>query len=128
MRYLTLREVLEIYQHVMEIGGGAQGIRDLHTLQSSIAQPRMTFGGQELYESVVPKAAALGYSLIKNHPFVDGNKRVGHAAMETFLMLNGYEVQAEVSEQEDVILKVAAGEIERAELEQWLHEHVVECK
>lgn len=69
MRFLTLREVLELYQRVMEIGGGAQGIRDLQALQSSIAQPRLTFGGQELYEGIVSKAAALGYSLIKNHPY-----------------------------------------------------------
>jgi len=128
MRYLTLREVLELYRRVMDIGGGAEGIRDLQALQSSIAQPRMTYGGQELYEGVVAKAAALGYSLIMNHPFVDGNKRVGHAAMETFLMLNGYEIHAGVSEQEEVILKVAAGEMGRAEFEQWLEEHVVKCK
>ncbi len=128
MRYLTFREVLELYQQVMKIGGGAQGIRSLRALQSSIAQPRMTFGGKELYESIVSKAAALGYSLIKNHPFVDGNKRIGHAAMETFLILNGYEIRAEVSEQEEIILKVAAGDMERSELEKWLEEHVVESR
>jgi death-on-curing protein len=74
---------------------------------------------------VVAKAAALGFLLIMNHPFVDGNKRVGHAAMETFLMLNGYEIRAKVNEQEEVMLKVAAGEMERSELEEWLRMHVV---
>jgi len=127
MRYLTLGEVLELYQRVMEISGGAQGIRDLQALQSSLAQPRMTFDGQELHGSMVPKAVALGFSLIKNHPFVDGNKRIGHAAMEAFLMLNGHEIRADVNEQEEVILKVAAGEMGRTELEQWLSAHVVEC-
>lgn len=128
MRYLTLREVLELYRHVMEIGGGAQGIRDLQALQSSIVQPRMTFGGEELYAGVVAKAAVLGFSLIKNHPFVDGNKRIGHAVMETFLILNGYEIRASVDEQEEVIMKVAAGNIERPEFEEWLHAHVVKYK
>ena len=127
MRYLTLGEVLELYQRVMEISGGAQGIRDLQALQSSLAQPRMTFDGRELYGSMVSKAVALGFSLIKNHPFVDGNKRIGHAAMEAFLMLNGHEIRADVNEQEEVILKVAAGEMGRTELEQWLSAHVVEC-
>ena len=93
MRYLTLREVLELYRHVIQIGGGEHGIRDLPALQSSIAQPRMTFGGQELYTGVVEKAVALGFSLIKNHPFLDGDRRIGHAAMETFLILNGYEIR-----------------------------------
>ena len=128
MRYLTLREVLELYRQVMEIGGGEQGIRDLPALQSSIAQPRMTFGGQELYAGVVEKAVALGYSLIKNHPFLDGNKRIGHAAMETFLILNGYEIRADVEEQERVILEVAAGAMGRAEFAKWLHAHIAKCE
>ena len=69
----------------------------------------MTFGGQELYPGLADKAAALGFSLVCNHPFVDGNKRVGHAAMETFLVLNGWELAAGVDEQEQVILRLAAG-------------------
>jgi len=125
MRYLTLREVLELHRRVMYIFQGKDGIRDLGALQSSIAQPRMAYGREELYEGVVAKAAALGYALIMNHPFVDGNKRVGHAAMEAFLMLNGYEIQAGVDEQEEVILKVAAGEMGRAEFVEWLGAHVV---
>ncbi|MCP9468975.1 MAG: type II toxin-antitoxin system death-on-curing family toxin [Nitrospira sp.] len=89
MRHLTLREILEIYQHVMQQSGGLVGIRDLGALESAVAQPRMTFDGAELYPTVVEKAASLGFSLIQNHPFVDGNKRTAHAAMETFLVLNG---------------------------------------
>lgn len=92
MRYLTLNEVLELYHRVMEQSGGAVRIRDLNALEPALAQPRMTFGGQELYPTIVEKASALGFSLIRNHPFVDGNKRTGHAALETFLVLNGYEL------------------------------------
>lgn len=88
MRYLTLREILEIYQRVMQQSGGLVGIRDLGALESAVAQPRMTFGGAELYPTLVEKAASLGFSLIQNHPFVDGNKRTAHATLETFLVLN----------------------------------------
>ena len=64
------------------------------TINSAIAQSKVTFGGVDLYPTVVEKAAALCFSLVQNHPFVDGNKRVGHAAMETFLILNGAEIDA----------------------------------
>jgi len=67
----------------------------------------------------------LGFSLIKNHPFVDGNRRTGHAAMETFLVLNGYEIDASVDEQEQIILQVASGELERDDFTAWLRAHVV---
>lgn len=97
---------------------------DLCRPWSALAQPRQTFAGTELHLTVAQKAAALGFSLITNHSFVDGNKRVGHAAMETFLVLNGYEINAEVDEQERVVLQVASGEIGRAELHNWLAGHL----
>ncbi len=125
MRYLTLGEVLELYHRIIRQSGGSQGIRDLGALESALAQPRMTFGNQELYPTVVEKASALGFSLIKNHPFVDGNKRTGHAAMETFLVLNGFEIDASVDEQEQIILQVASGELERDAFTAWLSGHVV---
>ena len=71
------------------------GLRDLGLLESSLAQPHQSFGGVDLYPGLNAKAAALGFSLIQNHPFVDGNKRIGHAAMETTLVLNGGELDRE---------------------------------
>ena len=85
----------------------------------------MTFGGQELYSTLIEKAAALGFSLIMNHPFVDGNKRIGHAVMETFLILNGYEIVADVNEQEQAILQLAAGTTSREKWLHWLQNHTV---
>jgi death-on-curing protein len=126
MHYLTLGEALELYQRVMEQSGGSVGIHNLSALESALAQPRMTFGGEELYSTIVEKASTLGFSLIKNHPFVDGNKRAGHAAMETFLVLNGFEINASVDEQEQIILQVALGELERDEFADWLRNHIVE--
>src|SRR5438046_9860982 len=96
MRYLTLAEVMDLYRRVMERSGGRVGILNLPALESALAQSRMTFEGKDLYASIVEKASALGFSLINNHPFRDGNKRTGHAAMETFLVLNGHEIDAPV--------------------------------
>ncbi len=70
------------------------------------------------------KATALGYSLIQNHPFLDGNKRTGHAAMEVFLLLNGFEIQSSVDEQERIVLQVASGEMDREAFTLWLRDHV----
>ena len=96
MRYLSVGEVLDLYRRVMQESGGGFGLRDLSALLSSIAQPRMTFEGRGLYPSLADKAAALCFSIVMNHPFLDGNKRTAHAAMEAFLQLNGHELSAPV--------------------------------
>ena len=84
----------------------------------------MTFSEEDLYPTLVEKAGALGFSLIQNHPFVDGNKRVGHAAMEMFLVLNSYQIVASVDEQEQIILQVAAGKLKREVFTDWLRVHI----
>ena len=129
MRYLTLLEVLELYLQVMEQSGSQLiGLRDRSGLESALAQPLMTFSGKQLYPTLAEKASALGFSLIKNHPFVDGNKRTGHAAMETFLLLNGFEIEASVDEQEKVILQVVSGELGPEEFADWLRHHIIPKK
>ena len=128
MRYVTLKEALELHRRIIEQTGGSTGIRDIGLLESAVAQPRMTFGGEDLYSTLVEKASALCFSVVKNHPFVDGNKRVGHAIMETFLVLNGYEITASVPEQEKVILSLAAGELNREGFSNWLSDHMVQVK
>jgi death on curing protein len=123
-RYLTLSELLQLYEAVMEASGGSAGIADLGLIESALAQPRAAFGVQELYSDLPTKAAALGYSLITNHGFADGNKRVGHAAMEAFLLLNGWEITCGVDEQETVILEVASGTCSREAFTAWLKDHI----
>lgn len=123
-RYLTLREVLILHERIAATSGGGLGLRDLGLLESSIAQPKQSFGDEELYPSLPEKAAALGFFIVSNHPFVDGNKRVGHAAMETFLMLNGLQLAAPVDEQEHVILQLAAGALDRAGFTDWVRAHL----
>jgi death-on-curing protein len=124
MRYLTLGEVLDLHRRVIEQTGGAVGVRDLCGIESAVAQPQMTFGGDELYPTVESKATALCLSLVMNHPFADGNKRIGHAAMETFLVMNGFELATDVDDAEKIILTLAAGELSREELLGWLTSHV----
>lgn len=109
----------------MESSGGAVGIFYLEGLESALAQPRLTFGGKDLYPSLAAKASALGFSLVRNHPFVDGNKRTGHAAVEVFLLLNGYELVAPVDEQERLMWQLASGDMNREALTEWIHTHIV---
>jgi death on curing protein len=123
MRYLTLAEVLHIHEGVIAQAGGLSGVRDLSALESALSQPKASAGGTDAYPSLVEKAAALCYSLCSNHPFMDGNKRVSHAAMEVFLILNGREIRASVEEQEQLMLGVASGTRSRAQLTAWLQEH-----
>jgi death on curing protein len=124
MRFLTLEEVLELHSQIILQTGGSTGIRDFGALQSAVAQPRMTFDSKDLYPSLEEKAAALGFSLICNHPFVDGNKRIGHAALETFLVLNGYTLEASREDSETFILNVAMGTCTRSNMVNWIREHL----
>ncbi|HEU4427957.1 MAG TPA: type II toxin-antitoxin system death-on-curing family toxin [Myxococcota bacterium] len=124
MRYLTLAEVVELHDLVLQTTRGAVGVRDLGGLESALAQPKATFEGRDLHETLIEKAAALGFSLVQNHPFVDGNKRTAHAAMETFLVLNGSEIEASVDEQERLMTEVAAGRVARSQMVAWLRDHV----
>ena len=123
MRHLTLGEVVELHFRILQMTGGAQGLRDLNGLESALAQPKATFEGRDLYTTLHEKAAALGFSLVRNHPFVDGNKRVAHAAMETFLLLNWRQLEASVEEQERLMTDLAAGHVEREQLVAWLDAH-----
>jgi death-on-curing protein len=124
MRYLSLAEVFELHERLIATSGGTGGIRAIHLLEYAVSQPRVTFDKHDLYPDVFSKAAALCHSLIMNHPFVDGNKRVGHAAMETFLILNGFEIDANIDEQERIVLDVASGKLRREELTSWLAGHI----
>jgi death-on-curing protein len=124
MRYLSLGEVLVLHAQLIARSGGPSGLVRLPGLEAAIALPRQTFGGADLYPTVAEKATVLGFALIQNHPFADGNKRVGHAALETFLMLNGYELLAPVEEAEGAILNVAAGRWAQADLLAWVERRI----
>jgi death-on-curing protein len=125
MIYLDVEDVVKLHERAIQQSGGSSGLRDRGGLESAVAQLLMTFGGADLYPTLVEKAAALAYSLALNHPFLDGNKRIAHAAMATFLDVNGMRVNAPVDEQESHFLRLAAGQLTRDNLTDWLSRHVV---
>jgi death-on-curing protein len=124
MRFLTLGEVLALHRRILAESGGRVGVRDLGAIASALSQPRVSVGGEDAYPTLIEKAAALGYSLIRNHGFFDGNKRIAHAAMEVFLVMNDMEISASVDEQELFMLSLAAGEVSREALTDWLRSNV----
>ena len=128
MRYLTLGEVLALHRRILAESGGRPGLRDLGAIASALSQPKVSVGGKDAYPTLIDKAAALGYSLIRNHGFIDGNKRMAHAAMEVFLVMNGMELRAAVDDQERFILALAAGEVSREALAEWLRAHATELR
>ena len=103
-------------------------MRDLNAIASAVAQQRVSAGGVDAYPTIIEKAGALAYSLVGNHGFIDGNKRIGHAAMEVLRFLNGTEIHASVDEQERLMLSLAAGELSRVELVEWLKANTVQSQ
>ena len=123
---ITLHHVLEIHQVLIKEFGGIQGVRDSALLEAAINRPYSGFGDNQFYPNSEARAAAIVESVVKNHPFIDGNKRAGHAAMETFLMFNGYEISSGVDEQTEIVLGVASGRLDRSTFTRWLQDHIVE--
>lgn len=123
MRRLSQNQVLLLHKELIERFGGADGVRDYGLLSSSINTPFQTFDGDDLYPDILEKAVRLGYGLVANHPFIDGNKRVGTLAMTVFLRLNGITLSYRKQELIDIILNVAAGESSCDDLLRWLRVH-----
>jgi death-on-curing protein len=123
--FLTLDEVLEIHRDQLGRYGGAAGIRDLGLLQSALAQPQATFGGQFLHPDLFEMAAAYLFHLVQNHPFLDGNKRVGAVAALVFLRLNDRDIAATNLELESLVLSVAQGKADKAAVATFIRDHVI---
>lgn len=120
--FLTLETVLLIHQEALACFGGLDGIRDYELLESAIEQPRATFGGQFLHEDAFAMAAAYLFHLVKNHPFLDGNKRTGLAAALAFLDVNGVTLDCPTPELYEATLAVADGRLDKAGLAERLRE------
>ena len=125
MKYLTTDQVVRLHKVLIETSGGSSGIRDEGMLDSAVKLPLQTFDDCELFPSILDKATRLAYSLIKNHPFVDGNKRIATHAMLIFLSLNGMMLSYEDEELIDIILKVASSQANESDLYQWIDKHQV---
>lgn len=127
MNYLNIHQILAIYNEVINETGGSEGIRDIGLLESAIARPQSGFAGEEFYPDVFSKAAALGHSIIRNHPFVDGNKRTGYMVMRLFLNVNGYDLKAPLKEKYKFVIEIAQNMKEES-IAQWLKRHSQKIK
>jgi death-on-curing protein len=114
IEFLKLDEVVAINKDQIERYGGSIGVRDWGLLKSAIAMPAATFGGQFLHADLCEMAAAYLYHLVQNHPFIDGNKRVGAVAADVFLTLNGIRLTADEDSYADLVLAVARGETSKS--------------
>ena len=120
MKSLYPKQVLYLYQQIIQQSGGSVGLRDQGLLESAIYRPQASFGGHDLYLDLFSKAAALGHSIISNHPFVDGNKRVGFEVMRLMLRLNGYDLRASVEAKFDFVTEIAKGKLTEQAIADWL--------
>ena len=121
--FLTFAEVIEIHDYQVEHFGGATGLRDIELLKSAIGMPSATFGGTFLHPTIYEMASAYLFHLVENHPFVDGNKRVGAMAALIFLDLNGFDFNATDDDFTAMVFRVASGKMLKAEITLFLKTH-----
>mgnify|MGYP001782730524 CR=1 FL=1 len=122
---LSKSQILLLHNQLISETGGSSGLRDESLLDSALNAPFQTFDGKDVYPSLQQKAARLCFSLVKNHPFIDGNKRIGAHAMLVFLALNSIDLQYSQEEFSDIIIQLAAGEIELTDLLHWILIHQI---
>ena len=128
MKYLRHRQVLWVYRRVIEETGGSPGIRDNGLLQSALARPQATFGGRDLYPTLFEKAAALAESIVRNHPFVDGNKRMAWECLDLTLEMNGFRVTASANQSFDLLMRIIERKATVQDVAEWLSQHTRRAK
>ena len=123
---ISVNQVLEIHEILIKKFGGSTGLRDLGGLESALARPFQTFGSKDLYPDFFTKAAAIGESMIINHPFIDGNKRTGYVLIEAILRFGNMEISASGDEIYDFVISISTGEKSFDEIVKWLEENTNE--
>ena len=121
---LTKKHILNLHSQQIDIFGGIDGVRDDNLLDLSVESAYQTFDGKYLYKNVVSQAVHLGYSLVMNHPFIDGNKRIGAHAMLTTLYINGLEMDYSQDELIDTIIGIASSNLSEKDLLVWVENHI----
>jgi death-on-curing protein len=121
---IDIQEVLVIHDTLIVQFGGSNGIRDYNLLVSAINRPFTGTGDTEFYPTIHEKAAALIESIVKNHPFVDGNKRTGYVMMRLFLLNNGFDIQASQDEKYTFVIRIASGSLTIEHITSWILEHI----
>ena len=126
MVYLYPKQIIYLHKQIIFSTGGSHGVRNKGMLESAVYRPQATYGQQDLYPDLFLKAAVLGHSMIGNHPFIDGNKRVGYQAMRLFLRLNGYDIKASLNEKYNFVMNVASSRINEHGMHDWLKAHIIQ--
>jgi len=124
MIVLSTNQIIQMHSRLIETSGGSEGIRDYGLLDSAVHAPFQTYDGVSFYPSLISKGARLGYGIIRNHPFLDGNKRIGTHAMLVFLALNGISIDYDDDDLISMIMDVAAGKMEFDSFLVWVESHV----
>jgi death-on-curing protein len=117
---ITIEIAIELHNDLIDLFGGSKGVRDKSGLEAAVARPYMTFDQQELYPSAFEKAAAILESLIINHPFIDGNKRIAYTLMQLILLDYGFHLAVTENEQYDFVIAASTGQIRFDEIKAWL--------
>jgi death-on-curing protein len=120
VRFIPDDLVYAIHTDLLQRYGGRPGLRDRNLLESALAQPKMTVGGKFVHKTLFDKAAAYGFHVCKNHPFIDGNKRVAFVLMDIFLQKNGWEIVAHEEEAYSLMIDLASGKLTKAQLAGWI--------
>ncbi len=123
---ISVSEAIYIHDILIERFGGSTGIRDVGLLESALARPFQTFNGVDLYPESIEKAAALIESILNNHPFVDGNKRIGYVIMRLFIIESGKDISANQNEKYDFVIRIASGELDFNGICDWIRTYIKE--
>jgi death-on-curing protein len=124
IEFLPKHIIIYFHQQIISLYGGTLGLRDEGLLDSALEQPRAMFDGSYLHDSLVKMAAAYGFHICNNHPFIDGNKRVALVAMDAFLQKNGFEISSSEKDVYEIMMKLASGTITKADLTDWLKANI----
>ena len=128
IKYLGIDQVLAIHETLINRYGGSHGIHNQGLLESAVFRPQASAFGQDAYPALFEKCAVLGYSLIQNHPFSDGNKRTGFACMHLMLLINGYDLKSTSKEEIAFTKSIASGKVHEIYLVKWLKKHSTKKK
>jgi death-on-curing protein len=120
IKFVPINIILYFHEQLIQNYGGKHGIRDNKLFESAIEQPKSTFEGEYLHDSIMKMAAAYGYHLCNNHPFIDGNKRIALITMDVFLQRNGYQINASEKETYKIMMQLSSGQLSKKDLTVWL--------
>jgi len=125
IQFVEVDDVLHYHRRLIELYGGSQSLRDMGLLQSALAMPAAQFGGEFLHPSIAEMAAAYLFHIVSNHPFIDGNKRIGAAVARIFVLLNNHAFDPDQTEYGDLVLGVASGKLGKTEVGVFFKKHVL---